>query len=83
MAIGLCVGIIVFTVAATLGLVLEKHHNWEKDRRGAAASEQARRQGWTSARRDNKKAAAENKPGVTQPVSPRISSCTIKVSEVV
>lgn len=81
MAVGICVGLVVFVVAAALGLLLEKHHNWEKDRKGQA-TEASRRQGWTSAKQ-GKKAATEYKPGPSLPVSPRISSCTIKVSEVV
>ncbi|KAK7107733.1 hypothetical protein V1264_015598 [Littorina saxatilis] len=78
-ATGLGVGVVVFLVAATLGKLLEKHHNWEKEG-GPGNKVQTRR--WGSGKKDAQKRGENYKPDPAKPVSPKMSSCTVKVSEI-
>ncbi|KAL8566297.1 hypothetical protein ACOMHN_028954 [Nucella lapillus] len=77
MGIGFAVGVSVFILAAALGLLLEKRHNWEKEKVStqdeSPQAQSSRRHRWPS----NK----DNKIGADS--SPKAAPCAIRVSEVV
>ncbi|KAL8581523.1 hypothetical protein ACOMHN_042915 [Nucella lapillus] len=86
MAIGFCLGIVVFLVAATLGRRLEKHRNWEKERggpssNGRAAEQNGVRMGWSSGKK-NKIKSGYTPQNINHPTTPRVSPCTIRMSEI-
>ncbi|XP_076445619.1 uncharacterized protein LOC143283314 [Babylonia areolata] len=83
MGIGFAVGVSVFVLAAALGLLLEKRHNWEKEKGASKSAEPLplKRHGWASFGKDNKIATGSNNNAA--PPSPKVSSpCAINVSEI-
>ncbi|XP_076467137.1 membrane frizzled-related protein-like [Babylonia areolata] len=91
LAIGFCLGIVLFIVVAMLGRKLEKARHWEKEmrtshrghgnNRSTSSARGGVRLGWGSAKNSSKvKGGYTPQSSVTN--SPRVPPCAIRVSEI-